>query len=91
MDRIGIRELRNNAAGAVRRARSGQRIIITVDGVAAAELGPLSAEAERATLDDLVAAGLVRPPKTSEPAPAPDPLPGGRRSTGEVLDEQRSR
>jgi prevent-host-death family protein len=69
MDRVGIRELRNNVAAVVRRAGAGERIVITVDGVAAAQLGPLDAPTA-ATIDDLVAAGLARPPgRRDRPAP----------------------
>ncbi|MGQ0679846.1 MAG: type II toxin-antitoxin system Phd/YefM family antitoxin [Actinomycetota bacterium] len=74
MERIGIRELRNNAAALVRRARSGERIVITVDGVPIAEIGPLSTAREARTLDDLVAAGLVRAPQIAGPPPPPQPV-----------------
>jgi prevent-host-death family protein len=60
--RVGIRELRNNVAAVVRRAAAGERITITVDGVPAAQLGPLSPGTGGPTLDDLVAAGLAQPP-----------------------------
>jgi prevent-host-death family protein len=60
--RVGIRELRNQVATVVRRAASGERIVVTVDGVATAQLGPLTPDDHRITLDDLVAAGLARPP-----------------------------
>ena len=56
MERVGIRELRNNVAAVVRRASRGERVVVTVDGVPAAQLGPLEATAG-VTLDDLVAAG----------------------------------
>jgi prevent-host-death family protein len=62
VDRVGIRELRNNVAAVVRRAAAGERITITVDGVPAAQLGPLSPGGGALTLDDLVAAGLAVPP-----------------------------
>jgi prevent-host-death family protein len=92
MERIGIRELRNHTARAVRRAMSGERIVITIDGVPAAQLGPLNDGVAPASLDDLIAAGLVQPPRsTSEPPPpAPVRAPPGRTTT-ELLDEQRER
>jgi prevent-host-death family protein len=62
VERVGIRELRNNVAAVVRRAAAGERITITVDGVPAAQLGPLSPGGGALTLDDLVAAGLALPP-----------------------------
>ncbi|MDQ3554229.1 MAG: type II toxin-antitoxin system prevent-host-death family antitoxin [Chloroflexota bacterium] len=40
MERVGIRQLRNYASRVVRRAQAGQRIVITVDGVPAAQIGP---------------------------------------------------
>jgi prevent-host-death family protein len=62
VDRVGIRELRNNVAAVVRRAAAGERIAVTVDGVPAAQLGPLEPGGGALTLDDLIAAGLARPP-----------------------------
>lgn len=59
MDRIGVRELRNATASAVRRAGSGERIVITVDGHPVAQLGPIEPAGGAATLDDLAARGLV--------------------------------
>lgn len=92
MDRVGIRELRNYASRVVRRAQSGQRIVITVDGVPAAQIGPLDDGSATRTMDDLIAAGLVIPPRTSVPAPPPMPLPslGGLSST-EILRRDRDR
>jgi antitoxin (DNA-binding transcriptional repressor) of toxin-antitoxin stability system len=71
---------------------AGERIVITVNGVPAAQLGPLNAGARSATLDDLVAAGLLRPPRTTAPpSPVrPVPAPPGPTST-EILREHRQR
>ena len=91
MERVGIRELRNHVAAVVRRAGAGERIVVTVDGVPAAQLGPLDAPAAP-TLDDLVAAGLADPPgRRDRPAPplvedAPVDVRPER-----VLDELRGR
>jgi|ERR671930_1396166 prevent-host-death family protein len=92
MDRIALRELRNQASQVVRRARSGERLIITVDGVPAAEIGPVSA-AERATsIAELITAGAVLAPRTRRTPPSPKPLqaPAGR-STSDVLRQLRER
>jgi prevent-host-death family protein len=71
MDRLGIRDLRNATADAVRRAGSGERIVITVDGRPVAQLGPLEpAGATDCTLDDLIARGAVLAPRDDE---RPDP------------------
>jgi prevent-host-death family protein len=91
MDRVGIRELRNNVAAVVRRAAAGERVTITVDGVPAAQLGPLSAGGAL-TLDDLVAAGLALPPgrRDRPPAAEPEDVPVDARPD-RVLDELRGR
>jgi prevent-host-death family protein len=92
MDRIGIRELRNEVSRVVRRARGGERIVITVDGVPAAQIGPLNDVAADRSLDDLIAAGLVLAPRVaSAPRPAmPTRSPGGPTTT-EVLRQDRDR
>jgi prevent-host-death family protein len=92
MERIALRELRNQASRVVRRARAGERLIITVDGVPAAEIGPVR-EAERATsLDELIATGAVVVARTRTPPPPPKParVPSGR-SSSDVLAELRER
>lgn len=71
MERVGVRELRNNVAAVVRRAAAGERIVVTVDGVPAAQLGPLDAPAAP-TIDDLIAAGLAQPPGRRDRPAAPD-------------------
>jgi antitoxin (DNA-binding transcriptional repressor) of toxin-antitoxin stability system len=58
MERIGTRELRRGLAGALRRAPAGERLVVTVDGRPVAQLGPLESD-ETATIDDLVARGLL--------------------------------
>ena len=73
MESIGVRELRNNVAAVLRRAAGGERIAVTVDGVPTAQLGPLEPTASP-TLDDLVATGLVDPPRRSREAGEPDPV-----------------
>jgi prevent-host-death family protein len=76
MDRIGIRELRANAAATVRRARAGERIVVTLAGRPVAQLGPLDAHDGVVTLDDLVARGLVLPPSRLDPPEPTDAVPG---------------
>jgi prevent-host-death family protein len=87
---MGIRELRNEAARAVRRAMAGERIIITISGTPAAQLGPLNQGEGAATLDDLIVAGLVRPPRrrTHREPPTPVQLPDGPSVSDVVLAER---
>jgi prevent-host-death family protein len=80
VDRLGVRDLRNNTAAAVRRAEGGERIVITVAGRPAAQLGPIETSGAT-TLDDLAARGLVELPRTrdrSAPAAAVALWPGFR-------------
>jgi prevent-host-death family protein len=71
MGRLGVRELRNQTAAAVRRAGAGERIVITVDGRPVAQLGPIEAARDAFTLDDLAARGLVTLPRRHDRS-APD-------------------
>lgn len=60
---VGVRELRNNVAAVIRRASAGERIVVTVDGQPAAQVGPLHPlNSDGLTLHDLVATGLARAP-----------------------------
>ena len=47
MDEVGLREMRQHASDLVRRAESGERLIITVAGRPAAVLGPAASSAWR--------------------------------------------
>jgi prevent-host-death family protein len=92
MDRIPIRELRNQASRVVRRARAGERLIVTVDGVPTAEIGPVSAAGRAASLEELIATGAVVAPRlpTAAHAAKPVPAPSGRSSV-DVLRQLRAR
>ncbi len=71
MERLGVRELRNQTAAAVRRAGSGERIVITVDGRPVAQLGPLDPVGGELTLEDLAARGLLSlPHRPDRPRPS---------------------
>lgn len=73
--RIGTRELRADLATMVRRAAAGQRIVVTVGGRTSAVLGPAEACGSDISVEALVAAGLLLPPRRRDPyRPAP-PIP----------------
>ena len=91
MEQIGIRELRNHTSGAIRRAMAGERIVITIDGVPAAQLGPLNSGDQPASIPDLIAAGLLNAPRTSSPPPPPKPHRAQGPASTEILREHRSR
>ncbi len=92
METIGARELRSDLATFLRRAEAGESVVVTVDGRPVARLGPVAPDGAP-SLDDLVAAGLVDPPRRA-PAPggrpAPDPLdPPVDVRVDRVLDDLR--
>jgi prevent-host-death family protein len=77
VERVGIRELRANAAAVVRRAEAGQRTTITVGGRPVAEVAPLTSAASERTLDELIAQGLlIAPRRTGRPNDATIPVWG---------------
>jgi len=88
---IGTRELRSGLATHLRRAEAGERIVITVDGHPVAQIGPLE-PTDGPTLADLIAVGLVEPPRRGDrpTAPAANTLAAGL-STGGALAELRGR
>ena len=92
MKRIAVRELRNQASKVVRRARAGERLIITVDGVPAAEIGPVSPAGQAISIAELIATGAVLAPRTRSAPPRPEPrrAPSGR-SSSDVLRQLRER
>lgn len=63
MSTIGIRELRQTLATYMRRAQAGERIVVTAGGEPVAQIGPLTGADVGVTLADLVARGVVVPPR----------------------------
>ena len=64
----GIRELKDNLSRYIRRIEAGERIAITAHGRVVAELVPPGTSAARrgpTRFDELVAAGVIRPPLES--------------------------
>jgi len=61
----GIRELKDNLSRYIRRIEAGERIAITAHGRVVAELVPPGTKVKETAptrLDELVAAGVIRPP-----------------------------
>lgn len=74
---LGIRDARRQLSDLVRRARAGERVVITVDGEPMALLGPLTVSGAGPSLDDLATAGLVQSPRRHPGSgldPTPEPL-----------------
>jgi prevent-host-death family protein len=93
VEQVGIRELRNQVAAVVRRAAAGERVVVAVDGVPVAQLGPLQPDDAGVTLADQAAAGLVVPPRRPDrPGAAPVAAnPPVDVRLDRVLDELRGR
>jgi len=71
MGAVGIRELKNSLSRHVRRAAKGERIAVTQHGRVVAVLAPPMSAQEPSRLDELVQAGVIRPPvETGDPTAA---------------------
>lgn len=71
MDQVGIRELRNNISTIIRQAGDGVNMVVTVDGMPVAHLGPLRPLDQPPRIEELAARGellLARRPATPEPS-----------------------
>lgn len=89
MERIGVRELRQNASRYLKRVEAGETVEVTDRGRLVARLVPVT-PAESA-YDRLVAEGRLIPATGPgwRTLPPPVPLPPGAPSLQEILDEQR--
>ena len=83
----GIRELKDNLSRYIRRIEAGERIAITAHGRVVAELVPPGTEAKgrgASRFDELVAAGVIRPPL--EPGDPTEDWPDIRLPPGTAAD-----
>ena len=59
----GIRELRNNLSRYIRRVEAGERVSVTANGRVVAEIvPPTESRPKRSRFDELIEAGIIRPP-----------------------------
>jgi len=84
MERIGVRELRQNASEWIRRAHAGERIEVTRRGEVVAVLGP---PPRGSALAGLREAGRLKPATLLGPLPSPVKT---RRAASEALAELRA-
>ncbi|HZU93944.1 MAG TPA: type II toxin-antitoxin system prevent-host-death family antitoxin [Microbacterium sp.] len=86
MNTIGIRELRQDASGAVRRVSAGESLVVTDRGRPVAQLVPATSSG----LAHLLAIGAARPALESI-ADLPQPVEGNplSRSLHDLRDEER--
>jgi prevent-host-death family protein len=87
MERMGVRQLQQNAAKAVRRVRRGERIEVTDRGQPVAVLVPLT---QGSVLDALEAAGRVVRGEGDPLDVPPVPLPRGVEAPSRRLARCRS-
>lgn len=92
MTSTGIRELKDNLSRYIRRIEAGERIAITAHGRVVAQLVPPDARpgATPGRFDELVAAGVIRPPTESGDPTEGWPqirLPAG--TAAALIDEDR--
>jgi len=77
VNKVAMSVLRKELAGFLRRAKNGERMIITVDGKPIAQIGPLEPNGSL-DMDQLVASGLVNEPtsvsSTNKPAQMAFPI-----------------
>ena len=89
MDRVSIRELRNDVSRIVRRASAGERLIITNNGVAVAEIRPLEEGSTELRIHELIAAGKLNEPTRTGPPRRPTPNKVEGPSSEDTLDDLR--
>jgi prevent-host-death family protein len=89
MDEVGVKALKDHLSGYLRRARAGERIVVTDRGAAVAVLGPVGEGAEARSAWELVRTGAVswgggKPEGSSDP-----PKVRGKTASEMVLEDRR--
>jgi prevent-host-death family protein len=90
MERIGVRELRQNASRYLALVKAGETVEVTDRGELVALLTP--AGASRSARERLVAAGRLIPaasPSGRLRSPRPVPIAAGEPTNQELLDDER--
>ena len=83
---VGVRDLKNNLSRYLDRVRSGEEIVVTDRGRPVARLSSIDASTDR--LADLVVAGAVRPP-TSTDRRRPTRRIAAKETVSDLVGEQR--
>jgi prevent-host-death family protein len=88
MDRVGVRELRQNLSVYLRRVKQGETLEVTERGQTVAKLTP--AREPQSVYERMLAAGEITPAKRRiQDLPPPVKLPPGSLSISEALEETR--
>jgi prevent-host-death family protein len=87
MERVGVRELRQNLSVYLRRVKAGESLDVTERGEVVARLVPLDGGSR---LERWIREGKARPAAGDvRDLPPPRPLPAGARPMSETLEEMR--
>jgi prevent-host-death family protein len=93
MTSTGIRELKDHLSRYIRRIEAGERIAITAHGRVVAELVPAGTAGRRRVagrFDELVAAGVIRPPvEAGDPTEGWPDIRLPRGTAARLIDEDR--
>jgi prevent-host-death family protein len=90
MERVGVRELRQNASRYLALVKAGETVEVTERGELVALLAPPGGP--RSARDRLVAAGVLVPatsPTGRLRSPRPVPIPAGEPTNQELLEAER--
>jgi prevent-host-death family protein len=83
---VGIRELRADLSRWVKRVRDGEEIVVTDRGKPVARLVPMEGQRK---IDELIAAGIVRPAPRPWRGKLPKPIEGAGPLSDIVLEDRR--
>jgi prevent-host-death family protein len=90
MERVGVRELRDNISAVLRRVALGEAVEVTDHGHPVARIVPLR---YRRHLDQLIAEGRAIPAEgdllDEEPLPAPPGAPSGSKALADLRADER--
>lgn len=87
VERVGVREVRQNISAYLRRVERGEAFTVTERGRPVAVLAPVPPTDD--PLAELVARGAAEPPKPPWSLPSPAPAGAGERPLNDLLRELR--
>jgi prevent-host-death family protein len=82
---VGVRELKNSLSAFLDRVKSGEEVVVTDRGKPVARLVPIDRSTER--LNQLIAAGLVTPPRRPKTKARPSIKANG--TVSDLIADQR--
>jgi prevent-host-death family protein len=89
MGEVGVKSLKDHLSAYLRRARDGERIVVTDRGAAVAVLGPVEEGGEARSAWELVRAGAASWAGGKPQGPADPPKVRGTAASDMVLEDRR--